>query len=279
MSFAVALVAGAFGSVLGIGGGLFIIPSLTLFLGVKLKTAIAASIVGVIATSLGGGNVYVRKHLADIRLGLLLALATVPGAVVGALLATRAPAAVLAGIFSVVLAVSSYRMYVSGRRGQSSGQAPTAEEGDVAVSRFRGEYFEATTGLTVRYRVVRVPLGVAASTVAGLISGLLGVGGGIVQVPVMNLVMKVPIKVATTTSTYIIGITAMAGAFVYYNQGRQYVDPTLAVPVTIGVFIGASVGSRLLGKLSQTALRNTFTAVMAVYTIQMVLRALGIGSG
>ena len=99
------------------------------------------------------------------------------------------------------------------------------------------------------------------------------------QVPVMNLMMRVPIKVATTTSTYIIGITAMAGAFVYYNQGRQYVDPTLAVPVTIGVFIGASVGSNLLGRLSQTAVRNTFTVVLAIYTVQMALRAFGIGSG
>jgi uncharacterized membrane protein YfcA len=95
----------------------------------------------------------------------------------------------------------------------------------------------------------------------------------------MNLIMKVPIKVATTTSTYIIGITAMAGAFVYYNHRPSYVDPALAVPVTIGVFIGASIGSSVLGRISQSALRNTFTAVLAVYTVQMVLRVFGIGGG
>jgi uncharacterized membrane protein YfcA len=106
---------------------------------------------------------------------------------------------------------------------------------------------------------------------------MLGVGGGIVQVPVMNLLMGVPIKVATTTSTYIIGITAMAGAFVYYNHRPSLVDPALAVPVTIGVFIGASIGSRVLGRVSQRALRNTFTAVLAIYAVQMGLRVIGIG--
>ena len=270
--------AGAFGSVLGIGGGLFIIPSLTLFLGIKLKTAIAASIVAVIATSLGGGNVYVRQHVADVRLGLLLALATAPGAIVGALLATRAPARALAGVFAVVLAVSGYRMLVT------TGQArPDPEENREELPpsrlRFRAAYREPSTGQVIPYRIVRVPVGVAASTVAGVVSGLLGVGGGIVQVPVMHLVMHVPIKVATTTSTYIIGITATAGAFVYYNHRPSFVDPALAVPVTIGVFIGASFGSRVLGRLNPTVLRNVFTIVIVVYTVQMGLRVFGIGGG
>jgi uncharacterized membrane protein YfcA len=274
-------VAGAFGSVLGIGGGLFIIPSLTLFMGIELKTAIAASIVAVIATSLGGGNVYVRRHVADIRLGLLLALATSPGAVIGALLATRVSARVLAGVFALILGTSAYRMFTAARsRPRAPAEATetrTKDEVGPGRLRFRGEYLEPTTGEIVRYRVRRVPLGVAASTLAGLVSGLLGVGGGIVQVPVMNLVMHVPIKVATTTSTYIIGITAMAGAFVYYNHRPSFVDPALAVPVTIGVFIGASMGSNVLGRISQEALRNTFTVVLAVYTVQMILRVFGIG--
>jgi uncharacterized membrane protein YfcA len=272
-------VAGAFGSVLGIGGGLFIIPSLTLFLGVKLKTAIAASIVAVIATSLGGGNVYVRTHVADIRLGLILAVATVPGAIAGALLATQVPSQFLAAVFAVVIAASAYRMFRSGRAPRPPDPKPVTAKIAGVESRFRGEYFEPSSREIVRYRVVRVPQGVAASTLAGLVSGLLGVGGGIIQVPVMNLVMQVPIKVATTTSTYVIGITAMAGAFVYYNQGGSIVNPALAVPTTIGVFIGASVGSSILGRLSGRALRNTFTVVMGVYAIQMGLRVFGIGGG
>jgi uncharacterized membrane protein YfcA len=277
LAFVIALLAGAFGSVLGIGGGLFIIPSLTLFLGEGLKTAIAASIVAVIATSLGGGNVYVRRHVADIRLGLLLALATAPSAVIGAILATHVNARVLAGVFAVVLAVSAYRMF-AGSRGAAA--APVErQEAPAGAFRFRGSYFESSTGETIRYQVSNVPIGVGASTIAGLISGMLGVGGGIVQVPVMNLIMSVPIKVATTTSTYIIGITAMAGAFVYYNHRPSYVDPALAVPVTIGVFIGASIGSRVLGRISQGALRTVFTAVMAIYAIQMILRVFGIGGG
>lgn len=281
LAFVIALLAGAFGSVLGIGGGLFIIPSLTLFLGIKLKTAIAASIVAVIATSLGGGNVYVRAHIADIRLGLLMALATAPSAVIGALLATHVNPQILAAVFALVLGVSAYRMYIGGRSRPSpgAGSQPATRPSDRGLQ-FRGEYLESSTGEIVRYRVGRVPVGVGASTVAGLISGMLGVGGGIVQVPVMNLIMGVPIKVATTTSTYIIGITAMAGAFVYYNhKPNSYVDPALAIPVTIGVFIGASVGSRVLGRLSQSTLRTIFTAVMAIYTVQMILRVVGIGSG
>lgn len=277
VAFLIALLAGAFGSVLGIGGGLFIIPSLTLFLGEGLKTAIAASIVAVIATSLGGGNVYVRRHVADIRLGLLLALATAPSAVIGAILATHVNARVLAGVFAVVLAVSAYRMFAG--PGGTAEPPPEAEDAETGSFRFRGSYFESSIGETIRYQVRNVPFGVGASTIAGLISGMLGVGGGIVQVPVMNLIMAVPIKVATTTSTYIIGITAMAGAFVYYNHRPSYVDPALAIPVTIGVFIGASIGSRVLGRISQSALRTIFTAVMAIYAIQMVLRVFGIGAG
>ncbi|MGH2442232.1 MAG: sulfite exporter TauE/SafE family protein [Chloroflexota bacterium] len=280
VSFLIALLAGAFGSVLGIGGGLFIIPSLNLFLGIKLKTAIAASIVAVIATSLGGGNVYVRRNLADIRLGLLLALATVPGAVVGAKLATRVPAQYLAGVFAVVLAISAYRMQ-RGTRTPSEVSDPVAlpPKPESGRFRFRKQYLETSTGETIGYRIERLPLGIGASVVAGLVSGLLGVGGGIVQVPVMSLLMKVPIKVATTTSTYIIGITAMAGAFVYYNHKPSYIDPSIAVPVAIGVFIGSSIGSDLLRRVSQRGLRNLFVVVTALYTVQMALKAFGIGGG
>jgi uncharacterized membrane protein YfcA len=218
----------------------------------------------------------VRNGVADIRLGLVLALATAPSAVVGAILATHVNAQVLAAVFAVVLAASAYRMLASTRTGGSATTHVTAHA--PSRLRFRTGYVEPSTRETITYRVSRVPLGVAASTVAGLVSGMLGVGGGIVQVPVMNLLMGVPIKVATTTSTYVIGITAMAGAFVYYNHRPSLVDPALAVPVTIGVFIGASIGSRVLGRVSQRALRNTFTVVLVVYTIQMALRVVGIGS-
>jgi uncharacterized membrane protein YfcA len=273
VSFLIALLAGAFGSVLGIGGGLFIIPSLNLFLGVQLKTAIAASIVAVIATSLGGGHVYLRNGVADIRLGLILALATAPSAVLGAILATHVNARILAAVFAVVLGASAYRMLAS----TGSGGATDDSKHAPSRLRFRPSYREPSTGEVIPYSVSRLPLGVGTSTVAGLVSGMLGVGGGIVQVPVMNLLMGIPIKVATTTSTYVIGITAMAGAFVYYNHRPSLVDPALAVPVTIGVFIGASIGSRLLGRVSQRALRNTFTGVLVIYAFQMALRVVGIG--
>jgi uncharacterized membrane protein YfcA len=264
--------------VIGVGGGVFIIPSLTLFLGVKLKTAIAASIVAVIATSLGGGNVYVRTHLADIRLGIILALATAPSAIVGALLATHVSARFLAGVFAVVLAATGFRMFQSTRQKPGPPEEPRPDT-DTGALRFRGEYFEPSTGEVVHYRIAHLPFGLGSSTIAGLVSGMLGVGGGIVQVPIMTLVMRVPIKVAAATSTYIIGITALAGAFVYYNHRPSFVDPTLAVPVTLGVFIGSSFGPRFLRRVSQEALRTTFTAVLCVYTIQMALKVFGIGGG
>jgi uncharacterized membrane protein YfcA len=273
LSFAVAIVAGAFGSVLGIGGGLFIIPTLTL-LGISLKTAIATSIVAVIVTSLAGGNVYVRQHVADVRLGILLAMATAPAAVVGALISTAVSPRVLSGVFALVIAASAYRMWRGGRPAPVS--ADSGSGGTSGRLRFREAFLDASSGQIVRYRVERVPLGVTLSTAAGLISGMLGVGGGVVQVPVMNLLMGVPIKVATTTSTYIIGITAMAGAFVYYNHRPSYMDPALAVPVTIGVFIGATAGANLLARVSEPALRATFIVILAIYTVQMVLRVVGV---
>ncbi|MGI8825346.1 MAG: sulfite exporter TauE/SafE family protein [Chloroflexota bacterium] len=275
----IALVAGAFGSVLGIGGGLFIVPSLTLFLGVDLKTAIATSIVAVIATSLGGGNVYVRKRLADIRLGLLLALATTPGAIAGALVASRVSPRLLAGLFAIVLGASALQMVRGITETKRDREDARESEKSASTLRFRQSYVEPTTGDSVSYAVTNVPIGVAASTAAGLVSGLLGVGGGIVQVPVMNLIMRVPLKVATTTSTYVIGITAMAGAFVYYAHRPSFVDPALAVPVALGVFVGASSGSAVLGRLSPRVLRAAFIIVLAIYTVQMGLRAFGIEGG
>lgn len=217
------------------------------------------------------------------RLGLLLALATAPGAVAGALLAAQVSPRVLAAIFAVILGASAYQMHsaIWRRATEPAGDeaGPVMTTSNRSQLALRGRYFEASTGQVVTYQVTRVPTGVAASGVAGLVSGLLGVGGGIVQVPVMNLIMHVPIKVATTTSTYIIGITAMAGAFVYYNHRPSFVDPTLVVPVTIGVFIGASIGSSLLRRISQHTLRNGFVVVLSVYTVQMVLRVFGIGGG
>src|SRR5437588_2242897 len=175
VAFLIALLVGAFGSVVGIGGGLFIVPSLNLFLGIQLKTAIAASIVAVIATSLGGGHVYVRNRVADMRLGLVLALATAPSAVIGAILATHVNAQVLAAVFAVVLAASAYRMVASSRStGSTTVRGPAHAASQL---RFRAGYMEPSTSEYVVYQVSRVPLGVAASTVAGLGSGMLGLGG------------------------------------------------------------------------------------------------------
>lgn len=232
----------------------------------------------VIATSLGGGNVYVRRRMADVRLGLLLALATAPSAIIGALLATQVNARLLAAMLAAVLAASAYGM-LNPHAQTDPDQTKTEVDSQPSSLHLQTTYQEPSTGETVTYRVTRIPMGVCASVLAGLMSGLLGVGGGIVQVPVMHTLMRVPIKVATATSTYVIGITAVAGAFVYYNHRPSYVDPSLTIPVTIGVFLGASVGSRILGRVSQRGLRSIFTAVLVIYSIQMTLRIFGIGGG
>jgi uncharacterized protein len=276
LSLLIAILAGAFGSVLGIGGGLFIIPSLTLLLGIKLKVAIAASIVAVVATSLSGGSVYLRRQTADLRLGLLMALATTPGAIAGAYLATSVNARWLAALFTIVLGASAFQMWRGG-----GNVDPTDDESaeDVAEQKqiaFSSEYVDPGSGCVVQYNVLRLPLGIGASLLAGLLSGLLGVGGGVVQVPVMHTIMKVPIKVASATSTFVIGITASAGAFVYYNHRPSFVDPLLAAPVVIGVVAGASLGSRVLGRISQRGLRLMFIGLLVIYTIDMGLRASGV---
>lgn len=212
------------------------------------------------------------------RLGLVLALATAPSAVVGALLATQVSARVLAAFFAFTLAASAQRMLATSKRAATETRHAQSDRESSSLQ-FRSEYIDQASGDKIQYAVRHVPVGVATSAIAGLISGMLGVGGGIVQVPVMNVVMNVPIKVATTTSTYVIGITAMAGAFVYYNHRPSYVDPALTLPVTIGVFLGASFGSILIGRIRPTVLRNLFIAVLMVYAVQMALRVFGIGGG
>ncbi|GAC1632927.1 MAG: sulfite exporter TauE/SafE family protein [Chloroflexota bacterium] len=274
-AFAIALIAGAGGAALGIGGGIFIIPSLTLFLHAGMKTAIATSIVGVVATSVSGGIVFLRQQDANMRLGLLLALATTPGAVVGAVVGGHIASRFLSGIFALVLLASAIEMVRNSSSGLENEPAP---EQSKARARGTGTSSDARTGASSTHRITHMPLGLAISAGAGLVSGLLGVGGGIVQVPLMHVLMRVPFKVATATSTYIIGMTAMAGGIVYYVQRPSLVDPVLVVPVTAGVVIGAAMGTRILRHVSRTVLRTTFIIVVVVYAIQMVLRTFG-GAG
>ena len=263
--FVAAMAAGGFGALVGIGGGLIIVPLLSVGLGVDIKHAIAASLLGVIAVSTSAAASYLGAGLADRRLGLTLLLATAAGGIIGGYTAALLDARALSAIFGVVLVLVAIQM-IRGRR-----QTAPVLVGDPSGLEFESTYVEPTTGEEVTYRARRVGLGAAVSVFAGALSGLLGVGGGIINVPTMNVLMGIPIRVALTTSTYMLGATAAASALIYYSRGL--IDPLLAGPVVVGVFIGARAGARLSHRLGHGVLQLAFVAVALFFAAQMLLRA------
>ncbi len=267
LALVASVVAGAFGALAGIGGGLIIVPLLTVALGVPIQLAIAASLLGVIAVSTSAGATYLRRGLADRRLGLVLLVATSVGGVIGGYTAGLLDERTLSAIFGVVLVAVAIQML----RGRDRPAPPVA---DVA-SRLEldSSYIEPTTGEEVAYRARRLGIGAVVSVFAGALSGLLGVGGGVVNVPTMNLLMGVPIRVALTTSTYMLAATAAASAVLYYSRGQ--IDPLLAAPVVVGVVIGAQAGARFASRVSQHLLQLVFVAVALFFAVQMLLRAAG----
>lgn len=269
------VLAGGFGAIVGIGGGLVIVPVLTVLVGVPVKSAIAASLVGVIATSTAASARYLSTEVADRRLGLVLLLGTVSGGIVGGFVAGLLDARTLSGLFALMLVLVALQM-LRGREPDAPSPVPAADatpETTTLDHAFASSYREPTTGEIVPYRVRRVPLGTGISLFAGSVSGLLGVGGGIVNVPTMNVVMGIPLRVATTTSTYMLAATAVASALLY--QARGELDPLVAAPVALGMFMGARGGARLAARLHVAWLRYLFVGVSAFFAWQMVQRVLG----
>jgi Predicted permeases len=263
---------GLFGSLVGLGGGIFLVPALSLFLGVPIHVAIATSLVAVIATSSSAAVGYLRHDLSNIRLGMVLETATTVGSIVGGLVATALNREVLSGIFGVVLAAVAIYMLVK-RGGEPAARANIVPGGRLD-GRIGGHYHDVRRGEDIGYSVRRVPFGLAASFVAGNLSGLLGIGGGVVKVPAMTLAMGVPPKVAVATSNFMIGVTACAGAFIYYSRG--YIDPRVAAPIVLGVTVGAYVGSRLTPRIKSSHLLLALAVVMLLLAGQMLLAAVGI---
>ncbi|HEY4752704.1 MAG TPA: sulfite exporter TauE/SafE family protein [Candidatus Limnocylindrales bacterium] len=263
--------AGVFGALLGLGGGILIVPLLNLGFGLDLRVAVAVSLVSVIVTSSASAGVYLEKHVANLRLGMVLELFSASGALVGGLIAFLLSEQVLAGLFSALLiwvAVSMVR----------SSDAPAAQPADAAADGGEAELVAKPTFTDTLagpgYNVRRLPFGIAGSLFAGLVSALLGVGGGIVKVPTMHLLMGVPLKVATATSNMMIGITATSSAVIYLLRGQ--VDPFVAGPVAVGVFAGAVVGTRVAHRIDVRTLRWLFVAVLAYTAFQMGQKALGL---
>jgi uncharacterized protein len=270
--FATSVVAGGAGAVLGLGGGILLIPILTLFFGVDLHYAMGASIIAVIATSSGAAAAYLRTSLSNIRIGLFLALATVSGALVGAALAGVVPTRVLQLLLGLALAYST----VTTVR-QLRVELAEPSQADPLALRFglEGSYFDAALDRDVKYRADRVALGFGAMAGAGVLSGLLGIGSGAFKVLAMDHFMRLPMKVSTATSNFMIGITSAASAGIYFARGD--IHPLLAAPVAVGVLVGAAGGTRLMTRLRNSTIRKAFLPVIAWLALSMILRGLGIG--
>ncbi|MHB8682393.1 MAG: sulfite exporter TauE/SafE family protein [Acidimicrobiales bacterium] len=265
----VGLVAGSLGALLGLGGGFIVVPALTLVFGVNIRLAIGASIVTVIATSSGAAVAYVREHLANMRIGMFLELATTTGAVTGAFLGSILVPRVLYAIFAVALAQSALAV---ARRRRLEDRPPLPPDALADKLGLHSSYPDQARGRVVEYRVARTKLGFALMYVAGTVSGLLGVGSGTLKVPAMDLAMGLPMKVSTATSNFMIGVTAAASAGVYFARGD--VDPLVTAPVAVGVLVGAIGGSRLLTGIHPRLLRVLFATAVFGVAVTMFLKAL-----
>jgi hypothetical protein len=260
------LVAGLLGSLTGLGGGVVLVPLLTLLFKVDIRYAIGASLVSVIATSSGAAAAYVKEGFSNIRIGMFLEIATTLGAIVGAFLATKVSASSIAVIFGVTLLYSAFLS----RRPRTKQEREVPPDPLATRLRMNGSFPDA--GGMRSYNVQSVPTGFSLMFGAGALSGLLGIGSGAVKVLAMDQAMKIPFKVSTTTSNFMIGVTAAASAGIYLNRG--YIDPGLAMPVMLGVLIGSLLGARILVEAETKWLRLLFSMVIALLGAEMVYKGL-----
>jgi uncharacterized protein len=267
-TLAISLGAGVLGSLLGLGGGIIVVPALTLLLHIDIRYAIGASIVSVIATSSGAAAAYVRERMTNLRVAMLLELATTSGALSGAYLAGVLGGRWLFIIFGVVLGYSAIAMFH--KRHDSDQVVPPDKLADRL--RLHSSYFDEAENREVVYRVTHTRLGLILMYIAGVVSGLLGIGSGSLKVPAMDLAMRLPIKVSTATSNFMIGVTAAASAGVYFARGD--INPFIAAPVAAGVLVGATAGSHLLGKLRSASIRIIFVIVLLWISIEMLLKGM-----
>lgn len=263
------IAAGIVGAMLGLGGGVILVPVLTLLFHVPLRLAIGASIISVIATSSGAAVAYVRDGLTNLRIGMFLEIATTTGAVMGAYLAGIIPARWLYVLFGIMLAYSAWALIRN-----RAVELPSLKESHPLAKklRFASFYYDHALHRTVHYEVTNPYGGLGMMWLAGLISGLLGIGSGLFKVLAMDVFMKLPMKVSTATSNFMIGVTAAASAGVYFARGD--IRPLIAAPVAIGVLIGATVGVRWMVRLRNRTLRYVFFPVLSAVALEMLVRGI-----
>ena len=261
--FSGSLFAGFLGSLTGMGGGIVIVPMLTLLFGVDIHYAIGASLVSVISTSSGAASAYVKEGYTNIRIGMFLEIATTAGAIIGAYLVGIAPSDIIAVIFGLVLFYSAISNVIN----RSSRKAKISNSPLSQYLRLDGNY-PLQSGEKKSYNVRRVPQGFGLMFIAGNLSGLLGIGSGAAKVLAMDQIMKIPYKVSTTTSNFMIGVTAVASAGIYLKNG--YIDPALVMPVMLGVLAGAFIGAKVLHVAPSKWLRILFSIVVFFMAIEMI---------
>lgn len=260
------LSAGFLGALTGLGGGVVLVPLLTVVFGVDIHYAIGASLVSVIATSSGAASAYVKEGYTNMRLGMFLEIATTFGAMAGAIVAQSISPRGIAVVFGIVLLYSAYLS----RKPHVEDQQSLASDPLATRLKLNGTY-PTPTGEQA-YNVRHVPFGFGLMFIAGVLSGLLGIGSGALKVLAMDQIMRIPFKVSTTTSNFMIGVTAAASAGIYLNRG--YIDPGLAMPVMLGVLFGALLGARMLVKSNVNRLRNIFTTVILLLALEMIDKGL-----
>ena len=272
----IAVFAGFLGSLVGLGGGIIITPALTILFGFDIKYAIGASIVAVIATSSGSAIAFVKDHVSNMRVGMLLEVFTTAGGVVGALMAGVFSSRLLYIFFSLILLNSFYGMLKKTGLITKLKKEEEKVENDKYADKYKlnSTYYDKATGETVKYNVTNVPQGSLVMFGAGFASGLLGIGSGAFKVVALDTYMKLPIKVSTATSNFMMGVTATASALIYFFNGT--INPVVAAPIAIGTLIGSRTGAKVMQRLDAKYIRYIFLPILLFTIINMLLKGLGV---
>jgi permease len=272
----IAVLAGFLGSLVGLGGGIIITPALTILFGIDIKYAIGASIVAVIATSSGSAIAFVKDHISNMRVGMLLEVFTTAGGVVGALMTGIFSSKLLYIFFSLILLNSFYGMLKKTGLITKLKKEEEKVVNDKYADRYKlnSTYYDKATGKTIAYNVTNVPQGSLVMFGAGFASGLLGIGSGAFKVVALDSYMKLPIKVSTATSNFMMGVTATASALIYFFNGT--INPAIAAPIAIGTLIGSRTGAKVMQRLDAKYIRYIFLPILLFTIVNMFLKGVGV---
>ena len=258
--------AGGLGAMLGLGGGIFMIIFFMLVLNIPAHQAVALSLLAVIASSSMAGSVYIKDKMTNLKLAMIIETCAVTGAVSGALVALILPVIFIEVALGMILIYAAIIMYL----GRKSENIVSATEGMTV----KGEYYDPCSNRTIGYCAVRLKTGLFMSLIGGAVSGIVGIGGGVIMVPIMNMIMKIPSKASAATSNFMVGVTAAASSFIFFNKG--FVDLYFAVPTVVGIMFGAYIGTRMIGKVESSTFRKLLSAVLTFAAFLLILKAGGI---